>query len=367
MECLEIGQIVRDTYEVERFLGEGAFAEVYRVKHRFLGRQAMKVLKAPGMSVKELEGLLNEALILSRIGHPNIVRVFDANTLDTPHGTRGFFTMEYVAGGTLHDYWTSHDNRLVPVDTTIDIVTQVCRGLSVAHNESPPLIHRDIKPQNILVGYDTTGLRIRISDFGLAKRVNPLTLLASARGTPCFKAPEAFSDSSTDSRESDIWSIGVLFHLLLTDRMPFSTDSNGRPNHQALFDTSIRPSTINFSVSSDLDSIVLRALRPNPKDRYNHAGQMLEQLEKLSRDSATEAPLRDVSSAKGGSPEGLANEDRINESAAAVDIQEIIQMAKDPGKLMEAADLLEEALNQAPHLRSLFESRLKLWRRGVVM
>src|ERR1700675_4901787 len=102
---LSEGQTIRGTYEVERLLGEGAFAEVYRVRHRFLGRQAMKVFKTAGMSVEDTERALEEAILLSRLGHPNIIRVFDANVLDTPDGPRGFFTMEYVAGGSLDQLW----------------------------------------------------------------------------------------------------------------------------------------------------------------------------------------------------------------------------------------------------------------------
>jgi serine/threonine-protein kinase len=94
MSVLRPGQIVRETYEVERYLGEGAFAEVYRVKHRFLGRQAMKVFKTPGLELSQIERLLEEACLLSRFGHPNIVRVFDANILETAGGKLGFFTME---------------------------------------------------------------------------------------------------------------------------------------------------------------------------------------------------------------------------------------------------------------------------------
>src|ERR1700677_2753135 len=96
---LKEDQIIRDTYEVERFLGQGAFAEVYRVKHRFLGRQAMKVFKRTGMKLDEIEEMLGEAIMLSRIGHPNIVRVFDANVVEGPSGLLGYFTMENVSGG----------------------------------------------------------------------------------------------------------------------------------------------------------------------------------------------------------------------------------------------------------------------------
>src|SRR5437763_14800886 len=99
MRLLEEGQTVRDTYEVERFLGEGAFAEVYRVKHRFLGRHAMKVYKRVGMNLEEIHEMLGEAILLSRIGHPNIVRVFDANVLEAEKDTCGYFTMENILGG----------------------------------------------------------------------------------------------------------------------------------------------------------------------------------------------------------------------------------------------------------------------------
>src|SRR6187399_622992 len=108
MGLLELGQIIRETYEVERFLGEGAFAEVYRVRHRFLGRQAMKVFKRVGMSVDEINDMLGEAILLSRIGHPNIVRVFDANIVESPRGMCGYFTMENVPGGSLEKFWHSY-------------------------------------------------------------------------------------------------------------------------------------------------------------------------------------------------------------------------------------------------------------------
>jgi len=173
---LEEGRAINNVYEVDRFLGEGAFAEVYRVKHKYLGRQAMKVFKAPSTSVEEVEDKLSEAMLLSRIGHHNIIRVFDAGTAKVNSQQYGYFTMEYVAGGSLDTYWRSYRSEFVPISEVVEIISQVCAGLSVAHAERPPIIHRDIKPQNILIGYDTNGLRIRIADFGLAKKAN----------VPCF-------------------------------------------------------------------------------------------------------------------------------------------------------------------------------------
>ncbi|MCU0242466.1 MAG: protein kinase, partial [Vicinamibacteria bacterium] len=125
MGLLSEGQTIRGTYEVERYLGEGAFAEVYRVKHRFLGRQAMKVFKLLGMTIEETEQMLGEAIMLSRIGHPNIIRVFDANITETSKGICGFFTMEYVAGGSLEQFWRSHGTSFVPIATVVEVMQQV--------------------------------------------------------------------------------------------------------------------------------------------------------------------------------------------------------------------------------------------------
>ena len=175
MPLLQPEQTIRDTYEVERYLAEGAFAEVYRVRHKFLGRQAMKVFKRAGMTRQELDEMMIEAVLLSRMAHPNIVQVFDANTVQTAKGEHGYFTMENVPGGSLDKFWRSHGVHLVPVETVVDILKQVCRCLIPAHSADPPIIHRDIKPQNILIGYEADGLRARISDYGLAKQVNKLT------------------------------------------------------------------------------------------------------------------------------------------------------------------------------------------------
>src|SRR5947207_11782475 len=114
----------------------------------------MKVFKRTGMTVDQIEEMLAEAIMLSRIGHPNIVRVFDANVLKSPAGLCGYFTMENVPGGSLDKFWQSYRAQFVPVSTTVDLIKQVCRGLSVAHRQSPPVVHRDIKPHNILVGYE---------------------------------------------------------------------------------------------------------------------------------------------------------------------------------------------------------------------
>src|ERR1017187_7439067 len=292
MPLLQEGQIVRETYEVERLLGEGAFAEVYRVKHRFLARQAMKVFKRVGMSLGEIHEMLGEAVLLTHLKHPNIISVSNADVFETPRGTCGFFTMEHVPGGSLDKFWRSHGTQLVPIATTVDLLKQVCRGISLAHREKPPIIHRDIKPQNILVGYEADGLRARVSDFGLAKKVNPLTLLATAAGTLTFKPPEAFSERKGDSCAADVWAIGPTLYLLLTDKVPVEMPDNVTWGAKTLFDKPVAPpSQINPDVNEALGTIVLTALSKKAADRYPTAKETLTALENW-RPSTPNSPTR---------------------------------------------------------------------------
>ncbi len=367
MRLLSEGQLVRNTYEVEKFLGEGAFAEVYRVKHRFLGRKAMKVFTMAGMTLEEAHEMLGEAIMLSRMRHPNIIQVFDADLVDTARGECAFFTMEYVAGGTLEDFWKSHGAAFVPVETSVEIARQVCRGLSVAHGEKPPIIHRDIKPPNVLVGYDASGLRARISDFGLAKRVNPLTLLASARGTRRFKAPEVFKNSQSDSCAGDIWALGCTLYLLLSDRLPYAgvTDYELETGDFALQQLA-RPSEFNASVDRKLDEIVMRALSPKVGQRYPNAQAMLADLEDWKLPVKPVVPL-EGSYFSDASKTALGPQSAVDGEGARKLADQALKMAKIAGRLMEAADMMEEAFTKCPPLREKYEYRLKLWRKGVVM
>ena len=366
MRLLQDGQSIRDTYEVERFLGEGAFAEVYRVKHRFLGRQAMKVFKRVGMNLDEIQDMLGEAILLSRIGHPNIVRVFDANVLETPRGTCGYFTMENISGGSLDKFWRSHGTKIVPVETTVDLIKQVCRGIALAHREKPPIIHRDIKPQNILVGYEADGLRARVSDFGLAKKVNPLTLLATAAGTLAFKPPEAFAERKGDSCTADVWAIGATLYLLLTDMLPFKIPNDANWQSKNLFDKPVKPpSEINPDVNRSLDAIILKTLEKKVGDRYPTAKELLTALENWKPVVPdVSAKSKKLSTEASKTILGMASP--ANETKAQ-DLTKKAFQARQAGRLAEAADLMEEAFNKSPELRQKYAQQVKLWRCGISM
>lgn len=353
MSLLEEGQVVRDTYTVERKLGEGFFAEVYRVRHRFLGRQAMKVFKTIGLSAADLEQMFGEALLLSRLSHPNIIRVFDANVTMTERGTLGYFTMELVAGGSLLDYWRSYPQQPMPVPLVVDLVQQACSGLALAHGEAPPVLHRDIKPDNILVGQESNGLRVRLSDFGLAKKANALTHMASARGAIGFKAPECLRGMGSDSAASDVWSVGYTLYLLLTNSPPYPEPDRDDTLRQRRFDQLVPASTLNIRVDPALDAIVNRALALNPRDRYPSAVPMLADLQRWQPQADERVP-----------PVPAVPQPQ-NEDEARQMVAEAMGLAKQAGRLTDAARMLEAACDQSPALREEYEDQLSLWRRGI--
>jgi serine/threonine-protein kinase len=274
--------------------------------------------------------------------------------------------MEHVPGGSLDKFWRSHGVQLVPVEIAIDLIKQVCRGISQAHREKPPIIHRDIKPQNILVGYEVDGLRARVSDFGLAKKVNPLTLLATAAGTLAFKPPEAFNERKGDSCAADVWAIGATLYLLLTDRLPFEMPTNVSWESKNLFDKPVSPpSETNPDVNFALDSIVMKTLEKKAEKRYSTAKELLNALENW-KSTTQESSHNPKTNSSEPSKAVLGMPSPVNEGMA----QELAQKAfkaRQAGRLADAADLMEEAFNKLPELRQKYERQVKLWRCGISM
>lgn len=360
---LKEGQILNNTYEVDRFLGEGAFAEVYRVKHKYLGRQALKIFKTASSSQREIEDKLTEAVMLSRIGHPNIIRVFDAGIMATNTGKFGYFSMEYVAGGNLESFWQSYRSNYMPIHEVIDIIKQILTGLAVAHSENPPIVHRDIKSQNILVGYDANGMIIKIGDFGLAKKVNPLTLLASAAGTPSYKPPEFISNY--DSCAGDVWAVGVIMYLLLTNKLPFPVyDLLDFSGGKAFLKPLIPCRKLNVKVPAKLDDIIAQALALSVNDRYSDANKFRKALSIYKsgcESSDFDRKTTDIIQ------ENLKSTVVRNIKSNDIQLERAFALSRNANKIMEAADLLEEILSQSPELRDKYEYHLRLWRRGIVM
>ncbi|UWE10635.1 serine/threonine-protein kinase [Actinacidiphila bryophytorum] len=281
---LREGGTVGAGYLVERYLGQGAYAEVYRVRHPYLGRQAMKVFRQVADRAT-VDALLAEAVLLSRLGHPNIVRVFDAGTTPTATGERAYFTMEYVAGGTLArfmDGWLERTGH-VPVAAAERVLHQVSSGLALAHAAQPPIVHRDITPHNILVGLDGDGgqpIRARLSDFGLATRTDPRTGLASAQGVLAFKPPETLLGFRGDSRSGDVWALGVVGYLLLTGRLPYPRGLAGWMTGSHRRAPPPPPGELNPDVDQELERIVLDALAVDRELRTPDAGVLAGRFER---------------------------------------------------------------------------------------
>jgi serine/threonine protein kinase len=357
---LASGTRISETLIVDRLLGEGAYAEVHRVRHEYLGWQAMKLFKRVA-SLEDTYAMLDEARLLSTLGHPNIVRLFDANMLKTPDGLwRGYFTMEYIAGGSLERLIRGHAATSVPVDMAVKVIEQIASALELAHQQTPPIIHRDLTLDNVLVGYDGSGILVRLSDFGLAKHADPLTHLASAQGTYASMAPEV-QRLEGYSCAGDVWALGVIAYLLLTNNYPYD---DGSPFHRYFSrryrEPPLSPSRFNDNVDEELDRIVLVALAADPRDRTPNATVLSDQL-RHRRESGVAKPTR---------PQRANAEPRVS-SPIADHVWRLaergLELAKDPETLHDAADLMEEAVTLSPAVREQYLHLLTLWRRGVTM
>lgn len=396
MSLLAENQVIRDgDYVVEKLVGTGFFAEVWRVKHRILGRQALKIFNTPG-TLDEIKAMFEEARLLTKFGHRNIIRVFDAGYHETREGTRGFFTMEYLAGGSLEQFRLRHRERLVPVAVAVNILRQACLGLRLAHASKPPLVHRDIKPQNILIDEDEEGLRVCVTDFGLAKNVNPIMLKASTRGTPCYRAPECFTDPQAASCAADVWSLGLTLYLMLTDFFPYSRGDVDEVSYRDFQKPLVKASHFNGGVDETLDAIIARALAIDPEKRYPHVMALLADLEQWRpRDAhAQVSPVPPVAPDEAGAGDTTAHtaefghKDKgepaepvrkaaaaeshpmhttvLADSSAQVEASELVARAVRTSRTdtNEAAQLLKKAMQLYPPFREEYRGLLKAFYDG---
>jgi len=221
------GSIVAGRYQLERVLGIGGMGVVYRAKHLVLGeRVALKFMQTRYAGVPEATArFVREARSQFRISSDNVVRVLDVGEADA--GVP-YIAMEYVEGASLKDLM---DRGLLEVGTACEVVRQVCEGLASAHRLG--IVHRDVKPSNILVTSAPTGaLRAKILDFGIAHMVEPeapdatrLTATSMVLGTLSYIAPEQLRATRSADERSDVWSVGAVLYQLLTGRLPYAAES----------------------------------------------------------------------------------------------------------------------------------------------
>lgn len=280
---LKKGQEISNTYIVDKFLGSGAFAEVYKVTHKFLGIQALKIFYPGNIESTEEPKIFSEAIILSKITHPNIVRIFEANKFKHENKSLHYIAMEYIDGYSLRDFLKKKIR--LSISETISIVTDIAKGLEQAHQLNPPLVHCDIKPENILLSIEGNKITVKVSDFGVAQHVNRVTQMANPAGTIAFMPPEGFWGYLVPA--SDMFSVGVLMYLMLTGVPPYkipagidtgSIESVKNAVQQSRKEKPMPPSYWNRKIDKYLDSLVLKTLENEIKHRYKDAAEFVEAL-----------------------------------------------------------------------------------------
>ncbi len=291
---LPIGRVLVGRYEILARLGQGGMGTVYQALDRELDRViALKTIRPDlASNAAALRRLKQETLLARQIAHRNVIRVFDLGVAD---GLR-FITMEFVDGHDLR--WLLDGQGKLASDEAIDILTQICQGLTAAHNED--VVHRDLKPQNVLL---SAGNRVRIVDFGLARTFENTGITHSGviLGTPAYMSPEQALGQPGDAR-ADIFSFGVIAYELLTGQLPF-------PNHtlseSLLSRTRGRAKPIDSvdpEVPAWLARIVMRCLERNAADRYESAEAIASDLS--ARDVCPYRPLAETGSLPPGTMVG---------------------------------------------------------------
>ncbi len=258
-------------YERLDVLGHGASGIVYLAKDTLLGRQiALKEIAAQG---EERERVLEEARVLDRLRHPNIVHVYGVDEI----GGKVVLAMEYVAGRNLQDV-LQRAGRL-PVAEAVAVAAQICDGLAFAHRNR--IVHRDVKPANILIAPDGT---VKLVDFGLAQ-VLGTNSLAGGAGTYAYMAPEDFHEEQQSDHQADIWAVGVILYEMLTGRRPFQPVKVKDPFSwkRAVEETPLDPVTVSRPDAPPLlDSILSHALARDKRARYEDAAVMAQDLRSLA-------------------------------------------------------------------------------------
>ena len=258
-------------YERLDVLGHGTSGIVYLAKDTLLGKQvALKEISAQG---EEKHRFLEEARVLDRLRHPNIVQV---NSVDEIGG-KVVIDMEYIRGRNLQDIL--RDTPQLPLPQAIHIAAQICDGLAYAH--SLRTVHRDIKPANILLTRDSI---VKLVDFGLAEVLGTHSFAGGA-GTYAYMAPEDFHPEEQSDRQSDIWAVGVILYEMLAGRRPFQVAKSRDPfawkmaveSASIPFLSDLRP-----DVTAALQTIVSHALARDKTARYRDAGEMAADLRELS-------------------------------------------------------------------------------------
>ena len=267
--------ILDDRYEIIEQIGVGGMAKVYKAKDKLLDRfVAIKILKEPYAEDDEfLKKFNNEAQSAAKLSHINIVNVFDIGQ-DLYNGQVIYYiVMEYVEGRTLKDYIV--DEEKLSNHDIIDYSTQIAQALKTAHKAG--IIHRDIKPQNILI--DNYGL-LKVTDFGIARVSSnaTITYTSSILGTVHYISPEQAKGKIVDEK-SDLYSLGAVMYEMATGKVPFDADNSVGIAVMHIQDQPVEPKELNPDLSDHLNHIIMKLLAKEPSERFLNANELIEALD----------------------------------------------------------------------------------------
>lgn len=260
-------------YRIMGVLGKGGMGDIYKAVQEPLNRVvALKVLPPQFSRDDEFAKRFEiEARAISLLQHQNIVSIFEYGDEDGYQ----FFAMQFVDGTDLGRYIADH--RLISVPEIIDISKQICRGLRYAHSNN--IIHRDIKPQNVLL--DKKG-NVRLSDFGIAKIFSGtnITMTGSAVGTPEYMSPEQAQGKKLDV-QTDIYSLGIVMYEMLTRKPPFLANNPMAVAYKQVHELPLPPSVKRKDTPKRLELIILKALKKEKRERYGSVEELLEHLDSV--------------------------------------------------------------------------------------
>ena len=270
-----IGKRLDGRYEIHELIGVGGMAYVYKAYDRVEGRWvAIKILKEEFSNNSDfLRRFRNESKAIAVLSHPNIVKVYDVSFGDQIQ----YIVMEFIDGITLKQY--IEQEGVIRWNEAVHFTTQILMALECAHEKG--IIHRDIKPQNIMLLQDGT---IKVADFGIARflQSETTTMTDKAIGSVHYIAPEqASGDYITD--KADIYSVGVMLYEMLTGKLPFVADNAVSVALMQLQAKAVMPRELNPSIPRGLEQITMKAMEKNPVDRFQSAGEMLDDLDQFRR------------------------------------------------------------------------------------
>lgn len=265
---LNVGVIVGDRYEIVSKVGSGGMADVYKAKDHKLNRfVAMKVMKPEFSSdTNFISKFQREAQAAAGLAHPNVVNVFDVGE---DQGVN-YIVMELVEGITLKEYISKKGKLTVKEATSIAI--QVAMGLEAAHNRN--IVHRDIKPQNIIISTDG---KVKVTDFGIARAASSNTISTNAMGSVHYSSPEQVRGGYSDYK-SDIYSLGITMYEMVTGMVPFDGDTTVAIAIKHLQEEMIPPSEISPDLPHSLEEIIMKCTQKSPDRRYSTLAELINDL-----------------------------------------------------------------------------------------